>query len=636
MTDFRLVGYNDALNRLESLSPGDNYSSAVPVIFDDTLTVTGLLNGRDFTADGVKLDLVSVTGVTDLDTMRNKVTLITITTPVDLDTINARVNALDSSVVLKGLHDASTTLFPVSTKAGESWIISVDGVIDGIQFNVNDRVLALVDGALNSSYVDWHKLDYTDQVLSVGGQTGAVIITEAMISDLQSYLLATDLDTLSKLNAIVGESILTESVLATYIWDGIQFNPVADPTHSPGKIWYSSALGGGFRGYVEELDITANFMEEEWLTVRNDTGVTIADGTPVYITGYSGGLPQVAPLIANGERLVGLATHSIETATIGKVTRGGKLTGPDYTAFTAGDTLYVSPTVAGEVVNAIPIWPLTAIEIGTVMSATSPGSINIDLEHHGDQAIAVKSYNFSARTAASGEYFLGGFYEHADADSNLTQAATTQVYGDANLAHGGHAFIVFGAAATDGTNITLTASGVSIEDGVLTPGDSEVLYTGPVAGLTLNDYIETDHHWVGAVTFTLTSDGVNFSMDFNYGLCKYEDFNNTDMVVRHVECVGLADAADTGFDVEFIHHKPTGWLFAATGFHAINIPEESLSNDYGVYRQLYAGKNFSWKRSDISLFVASSLKEGVLLRVVTTANNCVAYMAGHIGGVISK
>lgn len=116
----------------------------------------------------------------------NLVDNISITQPVDLDAIETRVNELDASVVLMGAWDASSGSFPASTNAGESWIVSVGGTVDGVEFVANDRLVALVSGASTSDYADWHKLDYTDQVLSVAGRTGAVVLHVSDIDDIES------------------------------------------------------------------------------------------------------------------------------------------------------------------------------------------------------------------------------------------------------------------------------------------------------------------------------------------------------------------------------------------------------------------------------------------------------------------
>lgn len=113
---------------------------------------------------------------------KTKLSNITITQAVDLDAIETRVNELDASVILKGVWDASAGTFPGGgvAQAGWSYIVSVAGTVDGVVFALNDRIIAIVDNASDTTFAaNWFKADYTDQVVSVQGATGAVVITDA-------------------------------------------------------------------------------------------------------------------------------------------------------------------------------------------------------------------------------------------------------------------------------------------------------------------------------------------------------------------------------------------------------------------------------------------------------------------------
>lgn len=103
-----------------------------------------------------------------------------------IDDLESDVAALENAVVLKGTWDASSGSFPGSgaAQAGWSYIVSVGGTVDGQAFVANDRILAITDNASTSTYAsNWHKLDYTDQVLSVAGKTGAVTLQASDITD---------------------------------------------------------------------------------------------------------------------------------------------------------------------------------------------------------------------------------------------------------------------------------------------------------------------------------------------------------------------------------------------------------------------------------------------------------------------
>lgn len=130
---------------------------------------------------------------------RTKLGHITVTQAVDLDAIETRVNQLDAAVVLAGTWDASAGTFPGggTAQAGMSYIVSVGGTVDGVVFVANDRIVAIVDNADTTTYAaNWHKLDYTDAVLSVAGRTGAVTLAAADITDAsangRSILTAAD------------------------------------------------------------------------------------------------------------------------------------------------------------------------------------------------------------------------------------------------------------------------------------------------------------------------------------------------------------------------------------------------------------------------------------------------------------
>jgi hypothetical protein len=209
---------------------GTSPTLVTPSITGNT-TTTGTFDGRDVEADGNKLDTIDTSATADqtgaeiktayegeasaftdaqftklseietgatadqtnaeiktaneanadtnafTDAEQTKVGHIAISQAVDLDAIETRVNALDASVILMGTWDASAGTFPGSgsAQAGESYIVSVGGTVDSAVFVANDRIVSILDNASTSTYAsNWHKLDYTDAVLSVVGLVGAV------------------------------------------------------------------------------------------------------------------------------------------------------------------------------------------------------------------------------------------------------------------------------------------------------------------------------------------------------------------------------------------------------------------------------------------------------------------------------
>ncbi|MFH2064997.1 MAG: hypothetical protein ABIK15_07360 [Pseudomonadota bacterium] len=116
-----------------------------------------------------------------------KTDLITITQATDLDAMRTRVSELDAAVVLKGVWDASAGTFPGggAAQAGDSYIVSVGGTVNGVVFTAYDRIVAITDNASTSQYENnWLKLDYSDLVTSVAGKTGNVSLSIGDILNL--------------------------------------------------------------------------------------------------------------------------------------------------------------------------------------------------------------------------------------------------------------------------------------------------------------------------------------------------------------------------------------------------------------------------------------------------------------------
>lgn len=254
-----------------------------------------------------------------------------------------------------------------------------------------------------------------------------------------------------------------------------------------------------------------------------------------------------------------------------------------------------------------------------------------------------RSYTHQSRTGASGTDYIGGFYFAPAADADLTQASLTVNMGAANVPYAAHAFLVASAAGTtDGSDLVVTVSGTSITDGgTRTGADSEVIIGAGAdvtacqvnaTSATTDLYCETDKKWIGQTVFTLSSSGgATFAFTFNYGLAKYEDFGNRDFTIRDFECTGLAEAADTSFDIQLMHHKLTSWTYHATAFVPGTGALYSMNTIHSTEQDLDADEPFAFKRASLTDAVDGDGSEGTVIKVVTGVNNSVGYMNCHLG-----
>ena len=131
-----------------------------------------------------------------------------------------------------------------------------------------------------------------------------------------------------------------------------------------------------------EYDVTQQIGLEQYARVANFTGVTIPNGT---VVGFTGAVPDsalsIAPYLADGATpslyVVGVMTHDLpDNGDRGYCTTFGFVRDLNTSAFTLGDILYASPTVAGAFTNVKPTAPDNVVPVAAVLKVgTTDGVI---------------------------------------------------------------------------------------------------------------------------------------------------------------------------------------------------------------------------------------------------------------------
>jgi hypothetical protein len=154
----------------------------------------------------------------------------------------------------------------------------------------------------------------------------------------------------------------------------------SNPTRVEGRVFYDNTQHA--LAYYNESDMTFQIGQEAVLRVWNNTGATIADGKPVYITNDSSanGFPSVAlasAATANTAEFIGLTTTSIANSGFGYVTTLGKVNGLNTSLFTEGQELFLSDT-PGQYQTSPAASPSVPLVIGyVVVSDVTNGSIYV-------------------------------------------------------------------------------------------------------------------------------------------------------------------------------------------------------------------------------------------------------------------
>lgn len=133
-----------------------------------------------------------------------------------------------------------------------------------------------------------------------------------------------------------------------------------------------SGYGDMFKSvYDTDVDGVVDSAERIQIVVRNSTGSTLTKGQIVYLSGATGNRPNAVLAQANTEatssKTIGMVIANIANNTEGQIAVNGTLHDLDTSAFTAGDTLWLSATTAGGMVaNTPPAEPNHAVFIGYV------------------------------------------------------------------------------------------------------------------------------------------------------------------------------------------------------------------------------------------------------------------------------
>lgn len=154
----------------------------------------------------------------------------------------------------------------------------------------------------------------------------------------------------------------------------VQFETTVTLTAAKGKLNWNPAdetLNLGM-----DYGVTQQIGQETYARVRNSTGSTIPNGSAVGFVGAATDALSVAPYLADGSQpslyILGIMTHDLpDSGEKGYCTTWGFVRDLDTSAFSVGDVLYVSPTVAGELTNVKPTAPDNVIPIAAVITSNA-------------------------------------------------------------------------------------------------------------------------------------------------------------------------------------------------------------------------------------------------------------------------
>lgn len=240
-----------------------------------------------------------------------------------------------------------------------------------------------LDGNSTSDLVEGSRLYYTDAraraaisltTTNPSPNTGLGSLTYNSTSGAFTFTQVTNADVRTQLSATTSTGISYTSSTGVFELSSI---PNASLTNS--SITFEDARGVSTAvslGDTYQIKEAENVVE----LVRNESGSTIAKGTPVAIVGYAAvnNRPLIVPADANDPTkmpCIGLVAEQIPDGNNGAVIAIGISQGYDTSTFSVGDTLYID-TTAGDLTDTPPTGESSQIQnIGKVTKSDSNGRI---------------------------------------------------------------------------------------------------------------------------------------------------------------------------------------------------------------------------------------------------------------------
>jgi hypothetical protein len=341
----------------------------------------------------------------------------------------------------QGTWNASTNTPTLASSTGTNgyyYIVSTAGStnLNGItDWQIGDWLL------FNGSV--WQKIDQSELVTSVAGRTGAVTLSTSDISGLGT-IATQDANNV----AITGGTESAVSHSGDTISNYLNWTSTSAPSYQEGRVWYDSTAKA-LAYYNDVSTVQVHVGHDIQFKVINNTGSTIPNGSPVYITSTSSGqtYPNVALAkadVAATSTVIGLTDGAITNGSVGYVTSVGNIDNVNTASFTVGQVLYLSPYSAGQLMNTIPPTGIT-VQVGMVtfvnsstgkiyVKQTTPLNVPASII---SGAVAIVNGGTGATTASDALTNLGAYPASNPSGYTNNTGTVTSVTGSAPIASSG-------------------------------------------------------------------------------------------------------------------------------------------------------------------------------------------------------
>ena len=213
--------------------------------------------------------------------------------------------------------------------------------------------------------------------------------------------------------------------------DYIHFNTGQTATYNGGDLfWDNDTNSLSYKPYTLNNDVTVNLGQQTLIRVFNQTGSQINNGKAVIITGATLNIGAIALAIgSDGDntlfKVSGIATHDIPNNSYGFITQFGDVNDIDFSNFQLGETVYLSQTVAGDLVSYNDLYYTgRTTEIGQVLNNSLNGRLKVSIinENPFSNITQLESNILNANTSSTGLFDFSGITIQSPTTFNVGQA----------------------------------------------------------------------------------------------------------------------------------------------------------------------------------------------------------------------
>ena len=415
-------------NDITRVQPGNNINTGGtannPIVnLDDDISLISVsattISGGTFYGDGSNLSGINDFYLTG-QTFNNSNYILT-SSLNDGSVLNSDLSVLASDIfVISGVYSPSTGVVTYTNSSGGTFNVSgfTTGMTDSYTnaANLNGNLIEFDNNIQGSNF---YNVDLSPALSAF--TTGDTFVTGYTYDDNNTFTISDNLG--SAFTATINQvSGLTTT-------NFIDYANTSDPSAVSGRTYYDVSENAlSYFPETPNMDVTINIGQESVTRVYNNTGVQINNGQACHFNGSFSGCITVDLAIASGVTNVtdttfevsGIATHDIPNGTEGFITNLGLVRDLTITGTSVGSPIYLSDTIAGELMFSVPTTNSSRIsQIGYVVSTgVTTGKIIVEISNESTTGVlSAKEIDVISQNNSSTTLRYGGLLSATSVDT---------------------------------------------------------------------------------------------------------------------------------------------------------------------------------------------------------------------------